>query len=64
MECVAASGLVSGILLSSDGPNHNVIKLKPPMCFSRDDVDCMCSAFEQALIECEVWREQRTECQS
>ena len=26
-----------GILLSTDGPDHNVIKVKPPMVFSRDN---------------------------
>src|SRR5262249_28084493 len=28
-----------GVLLSTDGPMHNVIKIKPPMVFSRADVD-------------------------
>jgi len=28
-----------GILTSVDGPLHNVIKIKPPMCFNRDNVD-------------------------
>jgi 4-aminobutyrate aminotransferase-like enzyme len=27
----------AGILLSIDGPDHNVIKIKPPMVFTRDD---------------------------
>jgi 4-aminobutyrate aminotransferase-like enzyme len=26
-----------GILLSTDGPDHNVIKIKPPMVFNRDN---------------------------
>ncbi len=26
-----------GILLSSDGPDHNVIKIKPPMVFSMEN---------------------------
>ena len=26
-----------GILLSTDGPDHNVIKMKPPLSFSHDD---------------------------
>jgi 4-aminobutyrate aminotransferase-like enzyme len=26
-------------LLSTDGPLHNVIKIKPPMVLTRDDVD-------------------------
>ncbi len=39
-----ASALVNrmkdrGILLSTDGPYHNVIKIKPPIIFSRQDAD-------------------------
>ncbi len=30
-----------GILLSTDGPNHNVIKIKPPIVFSRADADLL-----------------------
>ncbi|MEM6345003.1 MAG: aminotransferase class III-fold pyridoxal phosphate-dependent enzyme [Bacteroidota bacterium] len=28
-----------GILLGTDGPFHNVVKFKPPMCFHTDNVD-------------------------
>ncbi len=28
-----------GVLLSTDGPLHNVVKIKPPLPFSRDDAD-------------------------
>ena len=28
-----------GILLSTDGPYHNVVKIKPPIVFSRQDAD-------------------------
>ena len=28
-----------GVLLSTDGPLHNVIKIKPPMVLNQDDVD-------------------------
>jgi 4-aminobutyrate aminotransferase-like enzyme/Ser/Thr protein kinase RdoA (MazF antagonist) len=28
-----------GVLLSTDGPYHNVIKIKPPIVFTRDDAD-------------------------
>jgi 4-aminobutyrate aminotransferase-like enzyme len=41
-----ASALVNrmkeaGVLLSTDGPYHNVIKIKPPMEFSRADADVL-----------------------
>ncbi len=26
-------------MLSTDGPHHNVIKIKPPMYFNKDNVD-------------------------
>jgi 4-aminobutyrate aminotransferase-like enzyme len=26
-----------GILMSSDGPNHNVIKIKPPLTFTKEN---------------------------
>ena len=28
-----------GVLLSTDGPHHNVIKIKPPMVLTRQDID-------------------------
>lgn len=38
-----------GVLLSTDGPFHNVIKLKPPMIFSRRDADCLVSNLDSVL---------------
>jgi 4-aminobutyrate aminotransferase-like enzyme len=38
-----------GILLSTDGPFHNVIKIKPPIVFSRRDADELVSKMEIAL---------------
>ena len=40
-----------GVLLSTDGPHHNVIKIKPPMCFSEDNVDTLCENLERVLGE-------------
>jgi 4-aminobutyrate aminotransferase-like enzyme len=28
-----------GVLLSTDGPQHNVIKIKPPLCITRANAD-------------------------
>ncbi len=38
-----------GILLSAEGPHHNVLKIKPPLPFSRNDADLMLGAVERAL---------------
>jgi 4-aminobutyrate aminotransferase-like enzyme/Ser/Thr protein kinase RdoA (MazF antagonist) len=42
-----------GILLSTDGPFHNVIKIKPPMVFSRADADLLVGQMAEALGEME-----------
>ncbi len=38
-----------GVLLSIDGPHHNVIKIKPPMIFSMDNADKLVAAVDAAL---------------
>ena len=38
-----------GVLLSTDGPFHNVIKIKPPIAFSRRDADELISKMEIVL---------------
>lgn len=40
-----------GILLGSDGPHHNVIKIRPPMPFNKADADFLVSVFDQVLGE-------------
>ena len=40
-----------GILLSTDGPLHNVIKIKPPMCFSKLNADFLIQNLEIILKE-------------
>ena len=39
-----------GFLLSTDGPFDNVIKIKPPMCFSIDDADGLVAALTAVLV--------------
>jgi len=39
------------ILISSDGPFCNVLKLKPPMCFNQDNVLHFVDLLEQILYE-------------
>ena len=38
-----------GILTGTDGPHHNVIKLRPPLCFTKQDADRFVDAFEEVL---------------
>ncbi len=40
-----------GILVGTDGPHHNVIKIRPPMPFNDSDADCLLAAFERILRE-------------
>nr|XP_055068069.1 ethanolamine-phosphate phospho-lyase [Misgurnus anguillicaudatus] len=41
------------ILLSADGPHRNVLKFKPPMCFSREDADLAVGKIDQILTDLE-----------
>jgi 4-aminobutyrate aminotransferase-like enzyme len=38
-----------GVLLSTDGPLHNVIKIKPPLVFSRADADLLVDRLDRVL---------------
>jgi 4-aminobutyrate aminotransferase-like enzyme/Ser/Thr protein kinase RdoA (MazF antagonist) len=40
-----------GILISTDGPMHNVLKIKPPICFSHENADQCIEALAQILQE-------------
>lgn len=40
-----------GILMSTDGPLHNVLKIKPPMCFNRADADFLIENLDIVLSE-------------
>lgn len=42
-----------GILLGTDGPLHNVVKIRPPMPFSNDDADELVATFDRILTELE-----------
>ncbi|MGH7256684.1 MAG: aminotransferase class III-fold pyridoxal phosphate-dependent enzyme [Nitrospirales bacterium] len=52
-----------GILLGTDGPFRNVLKIKPPMVFTKADADRLADALDRTLAEprlatlmAEVWR--------
>jgi 4-aminobutyrate aminotransferase-like enzyme len=40
-----------GLLVSVDGPLNNVLKIKPPLVFTKDDADSFAKALEQVLSE-------------
>jgi 4-aminobutyrate aminotransferase-like enzyme len=40
-----------GVLLGTDGPYHNVVKIRPPMPFTADDADLLVEALEQSIAE-------------
>lgn len=40
-----------GILISTDGPLHNVLKIKPPMVFDADDADRLVETLDRILAE-------------
>jgi 4-aminobutyrate aminotransferase-like enzyme len=53
----AASSVVNGlrerhILISSAGPGGNVLKIRPPLPFSRDNADQLIEALDDTLRDC------------
>lgn len=42
------------ILLSTEGPHSNVLKFKPPMCFSKDDARYLVRCLSEVLLELEI----------
>lgn len=43
-----------GVLLGTDGPYHNVIKIRPPMPFAEPDADILIEAFTRSLDELQI----------
>jgi len=39
----------SGVLISADGPDVNVLKIKPPMVITKDDVDHFLKVFSDVM---------------
>jgi 4-aminobutyrate aminotransferase-like enzyme len=40
-----------GVLISTDGPDHNVMKIKPPLVFSAADADRLVETVDAVLTE-------------
>jgi 4-aminobutyrate aminotransferase-like enzyme len=43
-----------GVLMSTDGPDHNVLKIKPPMCFNEADAAFLVETMDRVLRETPV----------
>ena len=41
----------NGVLISTDGPYHNVLKVKPPMVITAADADLFVEVLDAALTE-------------
>ena len=48
-EIVVNSMKEKGILISSDGPDHNVLKIKPPLVFNKKNANFFLESFETVL---------------
>lgn len=46
------------ILISSDGPDDNILKLKPPMVFTVENVDHLVSVLDEVLEEVDIGVEE------
>jgi 4-aminobutyrate aminotransferase-like enzyme len=40
-----------GILIGVDGPDHNVLKIRPPLPFSINDANILVEQLEQCFME-------------
>jgi 4-aminobutyrate aminotransferase-like enzyme len=45
------------ILVGTDGKDHNVIKMKPPMCFTKGNADYLLRVFDKVLGEDVFYKE-------
>ena len=45
-----------GILLSTDGPDYNIIKIKPPLVFDQNDADRVVEVMDRVLSDDYVTR--------
>jgi 4-aminobutyrate aminotransferase-like enzyme len=38
-----------GVLVSRDGTEHNILKIKPPLVFSKENVDTLIDVLEEIM---------------
>jgi len=51
MDCMLKLRQNYGILLNNEGPHSNIVKIKPPMCFTHANVDAVCRALDTVLTQ-------------
>ena len=39
-----------GVILGIDGPNNNVIKIKPPLIFNKENSNFLCDCIEKSIL--------------
>ena len=44
------------VQISIDGPMHNVLKIKPPMVFTRANAKLVCKCLDRILQEKSLWK--------
>lgn len=50
-EWIVARARERGVQLSVDGPQENVLKIKPPLCFGKEEADLLVRTLEKAVGE-------------
>jgi len=50
-EAVVAAARARRVLLSTDGPHHNVVKIKPPLSFGSHEVEHLLRVLDDCLLE-------------
>ena len=45
-----------GVLIGTDGPYDNVVKMRPAMIFTRRDADLLCDVLDHALARASAVR--------
>jgi 4-aminobutyrate aminotransferase-like enzyme len=51
IDIVVEKVKAKGYLLSTDGPLHNVLKIKPPMPFNKQNADELVQYLDEALAD-------------
>lgn len=49
ISCILIRMKEKRVLLSADGPHRNVLKIKPPMCFTEEDAKFMVDQLDGIL---------------